>query len=192
MEVDGDDSLIGRQVMKLLNAYYTDNPETWVVYSNLLIKSGSNYRHFSNKEIPTRVYESNSYRTAGMWITSHLKTYYRAVFMKIPPDYFWRAPGLYYYYGADIFIMMAIIELSGKDHTHYLNEILYFYTFSGGCSGRLNVVGEKLARMKTPFLPLKDLNDTAHLTLNYTVPSNIIVQYNSAIQRGYQCIEKLR
>ena len=26
MEVDGDDTLIGRQVMKLMNAYYTDNP----------------------------------------------------------------------------------------------------------------------------------------------------------------------
>ena len=49
VEVDGDDSLIGRQVMKLLNAYYTDHPESWIVYANMLLNPGKHERKFSNR-----------------------------------------------------------------------------------------------------------------------------------------------
>ena len=82
--------------------------------------------------------------------------------MKIPISYFLRSPGKYYLYGADVFIMHAIIELFGKNHTYYTPELVYYYKmFPNKCSGKLNIVGEKLSRMKPPFLPLKNLNDSA-------------------------------
>lgn len=46
--------------------------------------------------------------------------------------------------------------------------------------------------MKTPFLPLKDLNDTAHLTPDYETPQKIIAQYNRAVVSGYKCLIKFR
>ena len=89
VEVDGDDTLIGRQVMKVLNAFYRDSPETWVAYSNLLLQKSENvFEKFQNRDIPRSIYKQNSYRISGNWVTSHLKTYRREVYMKIPITYF--------------------------------------------------------------------------------------------------------
>lgn len=35
MDVDGDDALIGKQTLKLFNAFYR-NPEAWYVYTNFI------------------------------------------------------------------------------------------------------------------------------------------------------------
>jgi hypothetical protein len=32
--VDGDDELIGKYALQVMNSHYQSNPEAWVVYSN--------------------------------------------------------------------------------------------------------------------------------------------------------------
>ena len=82
LELDADDYLIGRQVFKTINAIYQQN-KSWLAYSNFLIY------HPDQKVTPgisrkLRV-EPKLYRKAGTyWATSHLKTYYAALEMKIP------------------------------------------------------------------------------------------------------------
>lgn len=36
MDVDGDDALIGKQVLNMYNRLYHNNPDSWFVYSNML------------------------------------------------------------------------------------------------------------------------------------------------------------
>lgn len=53
MEADGDDSLVGLQVLKVLNAYYTANPHLWLVHSNfLLINKWKILKKYGNYQIP--------------------------------------------------------------------------------------------------------------------------------------------
>ena len=85
-DMDADDSLIGRQVMKLINACYQSS-DAWFIYSNYL-HFNRNYASGLSREIPKAVFAANSYRTSSQWVTGHLRTYYRDLFVKIPLEYF--------------------------------------------------------------------------------------------------------
>lgn len=53
VEVDGDDSLVGLQVFKVLNAYYTGNPHLWLVHSNFIyINKWKILKKHGNYQIP--------------------------------------------------------------------------------------------------------------------------------------------
>ena len=40
-DLDSDDELIGRQVLKVINAVYQQNPGTWIVNSNYIMFGGT-------------------------------------------------------------------------------------------------------------------------------------------------------
>ena len=91
-DVDADDSLIGRQVMKVMNALYQSSSH-WFVYSNFVQHSINKFHdEYFELGFCKKVHESilarNSYRTTADWTTSHLKTYLRELYAKIPKKYF--------------------------------------------------------------------------------------------------------
>ena len=48
--------------------------------------------------------------------------------MKIPTTYFYdSSKAKYHLWAADRFTMYALVELAGRDHTKYLDQIMYFY-----------------------------------------------------------------
>ena len=75
--IDADDALIGRQVMKLMNALY-QNSDNWLIYSNFAFETINKKIQLGfSKPIEPKVIETNSYRTSSEWVTSHLRTYLR-------------------------------------------------------------------------------------------------------------------
>ena len=78
MIVDGDDELIGRQVLKLFNAVFQEK-KVWYAYSNFL---GSNRKIGYSRPYPPEVIKDNSFREVT-FTTSHLRAYYTQLFLNI-------------------------------------------------------------------------------------------------------------
>lgn len=56
------------------------------------------------------------------WVTIHLRSYLKEVYMKIPSSYLLEEPDRYYLWASDRFNMYALTELCGKNHTSFLPE----------------------------------------------------------------------
>lgn len=125
VDIDSDDSLIGCQVLKTINAMYQQS-DSWFIYANFIfwhqkIKIGY------SMAITDEIWQQNNYRSSSLWVTTHLRTYLRELYMKIPLEYFMEYPGYYYLWASDRFIMYALTEMAGKQHTSYLPLFLYYY-----------------------------------------------------------------
>lgn len=82
-DVDPDDELIGRQVFNLINSIYL-RTDKWFVYSNNILNHED--KPGRSKEIPKDTFKA--YRTTEhFWATTHLKTFLRDLYMKIPPEH---------------------------------------------------------------------------------------------------------
>jgi glycosyltransferase involved in cell wall biosynthesis len=76
--VDGDDELLGCQVLKLFNSVFQEK-KLWFVYSNFLSTTGG--VGFS-RPFPDRTIRRNAYRTYP-FVTSHLRAFYTKLFTNI-------------------------------------------------------------------------------------------------------------
>lgn len=76
--VDGDDELIGRQVLRLYNAVF-QGEGSWFVYSNFLTSAGTvGY----SRRLKPEIIAQNNYRKSSFY-TSHLRAFYTALFRLI-------------------------------------------------------------------------------------------------------------
>ncbi len=105
MVVDGDDELIGRQVLKLFNSAFQKNG-SWFVYSNFL--TTNNYVGFS-RMIPPSVFTDNCFRKYP-FVTSHLRAFYTQLFRNIREEDLRDAKGEYFSAANDVAICMPILE----------------------------------------------------------------------------------
>lgn len=84
VDIDGDDSLIGRQAFNMLNRLYYNNPDAWFVYNNFIAIKGeeggdgrvitlnvSKVRSGPCRKIQEKYVVTNTYRTEiSEWVTS--------------------------------------------------------------------------------------------------------------------------
>jgi hypothetical protein len=80
--VDGDDSLVGRQVFALLNAFY-QNQKPALVYTQMIWIKPGRIVHSFNLPIRSRFLREGTWRSQKKFITSHLKTMYVDLFRMI-------------------------------------------------------------------------------------------------------------
>ena len=82
--VDGDDSLIGRQVLALYNAVYRKNRAAFV-YSNYLHVMFNKEAAIggSSRAIPVEYLKHANIRKQKVFLTSHLLTFYADLFRMI-------------------------------------------------------------------------------------------------------------
>lgn len=78
MVVDGDDELLGRQVLKVFNAAF-QREGAWFVYSNFV---GSNGEIGYSRPLPADVKERNGYR-GFPFVTSHLRAFFTQLFLGV-------------------------------------------------------------------------------------------------------------
>ena len=78
MIIDGDDELIGRQVLKLYNAVFQEKG-LYFVYSNFLMGGGN--VGFS-RPFPEYIMKRNDYRKYP-FVTSHLRAFYTKLLINI-------------------------------------------------------------------------------------------------------------
>ena len=84
MLLDGDDSFLGTQVIKLFNAAYQIN-KAGIVYSQYITISNNRWAGYggSSMEIPSDILDKNTIRKTKMFFTSHLLTFYADLFKMI-------------------------------------------------------------------------------------------------------------
>ena len=76
--VDGDDELIGRQVLKLLNSVFQKD-NVWFMYTNFITSVGSlGY----SRPYPEDIISRNAYRDYGFTVT-HLRAFYTQLLLNI-------------------------------------------------------------------------------------------------------------
>lgn len=82
---DSDDWFVGSQVLKVLNVFY-QNPEKWFIYSKFLSRINSKtYRSGLSKPLKIPVAQ---YRKNLTWVTSHLRSFRKKIFGKVPLTHF--------------------------------------------------------------------------------------------------------
>jgi hypothetical protein len=79
--VDGDDELIGKQVLKLLNSVFQKD-QVWFLYTNFITSTGSlGY----SRPYPTDIIQRNAYRDYGFTVT-HLRAFYTQLLLNIKDE----------------------------------------------------------------------------------------------------------
>ena len=126
MIVDGDDELLGRQVLKLFNSIFQKN-KVWFVYSNFLsIRNSVGY----SRPFPAKTMTKNSYRTYP-FVTSHLRAFYTQLFVNIKEEDLKDEKGEYLKAANDVAICIPILEMS-HEKVMYVPELTYYYNSNTG------------------------------------------------------------
>jgi hypothetical protein len=121
MIVDGDDELIGRQVLKLFNTVYQETG-AWVAYSNFFTEEG---KLGYSKPIPERVIKDNLYRKYA-FVTSHLRTLYTSLLRQIKEEDLLDKEGAYFTAANDVAILIPSLEMAHQ-RVIYIPELTYMY-----------------------------------------------------------------
>ena len=116
--VDGDDCLAGDFVLWYLNEVYQG--DIWLTYGQYYPLSG--YPLNWCRPVP----DTRTYRKSHEWYTTALRTFKRKLWDKID-DNDLRYNGEYAHGGSDRAYMYPMIEMAGKKHIKFIDEILYIY-----------------------------------------------------------------
>lgn len=109
MVVDGDDELIGRQVLKLLNVIY-QKTGAWVVYSNFITEEG---KLGYSRPYPKRIIEGNLYRRYP-FVASHLRSAYTSLLRAIKEEDLKDESGIYFSAANDVSFMLPCLEMAHR------------------------------------------------------------------------------
>lgn len=110
MLLDGDDSLLGAQVMALFNAVYQDNM-AGLVYSRYLVISSNDRAGIggSSRQIPEEFLSYNKFRDLKGFFTSHLLTFYADLFWKVDKSDLTYDNGTFFKFAYDVALVTPII-----------------------------------------------------------------------------------
>jgi len=127
MFLDGDDKLYDDKVFSCLNAVYQDD-DIWITWGSYILKH-NNEIGGAACEVPPPKYDP--YAGKRRWRYSHLKTFRYFLFKGIKhKDLLEKRTGEYYPVAWDMALMFPMIEMAGKEHSQYINKILYVYNLS--------------------------------------------------------------
>lgn len=154
--VDGDDQLLGRQVLKVFNAVFQEK-KLWFVYSNYLHSNGDvGY----SRPFPKSIIKANNYRKYKFF-TNHLRVYYTKLLLNIKDSDFRDEKGELVRAANDVAICIPILEQS-HERTGYLPQITYFYNANTTLNNHLirsneQLSNDKMIRKKPRYIRLKSL-----------------------------------
>jgi glycosyltransferase involved in cell wall biosynthesis len=127
VEIDGDDKLSNNHVLGLINKVYTDD-NIWIC--------GSKWKDSNGNISPySRMDADNPRKTK--WGFSHLRTY-RVFLFRLIQDRDLKYNNEYLKAGVDIGIGLPMLEMSGNEHYHFLDEVTYIYTWHKNQSYSVN------------------------------------------------------
>jgi glycosyltransferase involved in cell wall biosynthesis len=121
VEIDGDDWLPDRNVLKRINECYSDQ-NVWVANGSFKYHNGA--KGFSS---PQQNFDDlrNSRFTA-----SHIRTWRAFLWRKILIEDLKDENGIYWKISGDLSFMFPMLEMSGLDHYRFMPEINYVYNES--------------------------------------------------------------
>lgn len=126
--VDFDDWLPDLEVLSRLNEFYTD--DVWMTYGTYMEYGGDGRcqvfpEGFFHQHTEDTI-KNNNYRDAR-WLSSHLRTFRRELFMKIKEeDLIDPTTNSYYDMAGDFVFMLPMLEMSAE-RQKYISDIMYVY-----------------------------------------------------------------
>lgn len=118
---DGDDFLAHPNVLNKLNNAYSNN-DVWMTYGSYKHPNG---QRGCCKPYEPKIVQTNSFRFA-QWRASHLRTFYKWLFAKIPANDFYDPQGQWLDVAWDLAFMLPLLEMSGPRHK-YIHDFMYVY-----------------------------------------------------------------
>jgi len=125
INLDGDDFLANKNVLKVLNKVYSSQKEVWLTYGQFATLH-SKVRGW-NAPIPKHVIENNDFRSWGDMPT-HLRTFYSWLFKRINLKDL-KYGDRFFEMTWDYSFMLPMLEMSGGRFT-FINKFLYIYNDS--------------------------------------------------------------
>jgi glycosyltransferase involved in cell wall biosynthesis len=123
VSVDGDDWLPNQFVLNILNEVYTDN--VWMTYGSYSHADGSGPPDGHYHRYPPEVISTGSYRIYEKWLSSHLRTWRRSLFLHIKDEDL-RYNGTYPEVTGDMFFMYPMLEMAAE-RQEFVNPVMYIY-----------------------------------------------------------------
>lgn len=143
VHLDGDDWLADDKVFSYLNEVYQE--DVWLTYGQFEPVSGS-YHNFCKSFSDIGV-TSQTYRSSGIWTTSHLKTFRKRLWDRIKIRDFKRN-GKWIPTCGDLAMMYPIIEMAGDKRIRFIDKVLYIYNDQNPMNHRLTMTNESLETAK--------------------------------------------
>lgn len=120
LELDGDDFLMGENVIGDIREVYRNN-NIWLTNGSFMYTNGMD--GFSS-QVDVETVRTSPFRF------SHLRTWKSFLWKSIPKDYFLDDHGNYFKSAADVAYTIPLLELSGSEHYRFIPKILYVYNGS--------------------------------------------------------------
>ena len=155
--LDGDDQLADREVFQTVVEAYAD-PEVWITYGSFSwepdgVRGGC-------VPLPEEVLVHASIRKFTAWVTSHLRTFYAALFQKIKKEDL-MVNGKFFEITYDVAMYLPMIEMASPNHVRYLDRILYLYNYTNPISDSrrrdFQLATDRYIRTLPPYQPIKEL-----------------------------------
>lgn len=121
VEIDGDDWLPDRNVLKRINEYYLD--------SNVWVANGSFKYHNGMPGFSQPQTDFDNLR-GSRFTASHIRTWRAFLWRKIQIEDLKDETGIYWKISGDLSFMFPMLEMSGPDHYRFMPEINYVYNES--------------------------------------------------------------
>jgi len=126
--LDGDDILFGTDTLEYLASVYA-NEKIWITWGSYCFRHDKNKKGLASVPVP----DPKDDPCAGQrwWRFSHLKTFRYFLFKGIKDeDLRHKETGDYYKVAGDMALMFPMVEMAGKEHSQYIDKILYVYNLS--------------------------------------------------------------
>ncbi len=150
--VDLDDFLAHSKVLNKLNEIYSDT-NVWMTYGS--------YCHFPYQDVshlyhdyPEDVKIAGTFKQYGRWLSSHLRTFKRKLFLNIPDNDLKNLKGNYIDMAGDAAFMYPMLEMS-RERTKFIPDILYVYNKTNPLSeDRVDVKRQEAAAHEIKCKPI--------------------------------------
>lgn len=126
--LDGDDSLFGSDVLEYLASVYADE-SVWITWGSYVFRHNKTKKGLASIAVPEP--KDDPYDGQRWWRFSHLKTFRYFLFKGISDtDLREKETGEYYKVAGDMALMFPMVEMAGREHSKYIDKILYVYNQS--------------------------------------------------------------
>ncbi len=159
--LDGDDWLAHDKVLERLNEAYA-NPDVWLAYGGYM-EYPTYKKGVYSKQLPSKVIKNNEFRDYKIWSTSHIRTFYAALFKKVKTQDFFMN-GAFVKASCDVAMMIPMLEMAGEKISYLKKDILYIYNHANPLNDdvlrwNLQQGTEKYIRSLAKYHPLPSLEN---------------------------------
>ena len=155
--LDGDDQLSDMYALQTVADTYAD-PGVWLTYGSFNCEPGG--WKGGCIPLPPEILANASIRSYPNWVTSHLRTFYAALFQKIKKEDL-MVKGKFFEIACDVAAFLPMIEMASPSHIRYVDRVIYFYNYSNPISDsrrrEFQIATDRYIRSLPAYKPLVEL-----------------------------------